>query len=204
MAAQRLTRTEKQARTRSAILRAAATLFARHGVEGTSVEAIARHAGLTQGAIYSNFASKAELWWAVVEQMSRTLAFEEFFRGEASLTDELREFGRAAWSILQGASRTQLLLTQEFELFLMRNPRPRATYARDVLERVRDMADLLDRGAAQRGQPLPMDPQRLARLIDAVAHGLMHSFMLDHEAVDETLCVDALVALAESRGEPRG
>ena len=79
MTAARLSRKEKQQQTRAAIIDAATALFAKFGVEGTSMEAIARHAGLTQGAIYSNFASKADLWWAIADQMSRTLDLAEMF-----------------------------------------------------------------------------------------------------------------------------
>ena len=44
------------------------------------MEAIARHAGLTQGAIYSNFTGKADLWWAIGDQMSRTLDLSDSLR----------------------------------------------------------------------------------------------------------------------------
>src|SRR5438552_8319094 len=117
MAVARLTRKEKQAQTRRAVLDAATKLFALQGVEKTSLEAIAQHAGLTQGAIYSNFASKADLWWAIADEMSRTLSFDEHFRGDRPLRDELADVGRASWRLFNDASRTEVLLSQEFDLF---------------------------------------------------------------------------------------
>jgi AcrR family transcriptional regulator len=196
MTAVRLSRKEKQEQTRAAIIDAAAALFAEHGVEGTSMEAIARHAGLTQGAIYSNFGSKAELWWAIADRMSRTLDLKELLSADRSLGEELAGVGRAVWQLLQTASRTELLLAHEFDLFLMRRPRERAKYARQVRADQRRLAAQLERGAAQRGEPLPMDAERLARTIETVAFGLLHTFMLDPRAVDETLCVGVFTSIA--------
>ena len=196
MTGARLSRKEKQQQTRAAIIDAATTQFAKFGVEGTSMEAIARHAGLTQGAIYSNFASKADLWWAIGEQMSRTLDLTELLGDEQSLGDELASVGRAVWQLLRAASRTELLLTQEFDLFLMRRPRERAKYAREARGDRLDLAALLDSAAAARGEPLPMDAELLAKAIEVVGYGLLHTFMLDPRAVDEELCVAAFTALA--------
>jgi AcrR family transcriptional regulator len=196
MTAARLSRKEKQQQTRAAIIDAAITLFAEHGVEGTSMEAIARHAGLTQGAIYSNFAGKAELWGAIGDQVSRTLDLDDLFGANRPLRDELADVGRAVWQLLRTASRTELLLTQEFNLYLMRHPRERARYARDTRAVQRELAAVLDRGAADRGEPLPMDARRLAATIEAIAFGLLHTFMLDPRAVDEELCIGAYTSLA--------
>jgi AcrR family transcriptional regulator len=196
MTAARLTRKEKQQQTRAAIIDAAATLFAEHGVEGTSMEAIARHAGLTQGAIYSNFAGKADLWWAIGDRMSRTIDLEELLGGGETLEKELGGIGRAVWQLLKTASRSELLLTQEFDLFLMRHPRERTRYTRETRADQRKLAAALARGAAQRGEPLPMEAERLAQLIESVAYGLLHTFMLDPRAIDEDLCVTAYASLA--------
>ena len=102
------------------------------------------------------------------------------------------------WQLLRTASPTELLLTQEFDLFLMRRPRERAKYAR-AGPCVTDASSpaLLERcGRRTRGEPLPMDAERLARAIDTVAFGLLHTFMLDPRSVDEELCVGAFTALA--------
>jgi len=199
MAATRLSRKEKQEQTRAAILDAATTLFATRGVEGTSVEAIARAAGLTQGAIYSNFASKADLWWAIADETSRTVTFDDFFRGDRSLAAELRRVGRALWRVLQEASRTELLLAQEFDLFLMRNRREQAKYVRGIRESRDELAAVLTDWARRRGERLPLPAPQLARAINVASYGLLHMFMLDPEAVDESLCVATVEALATAR-----
>jgi AcrR family transcriptional regulator len=59
---QRLTRGERQAQTREALLDAAARVFVRRGFQASSVEEITAEAGYTRGAFYSNFSSKEELF----------------------------------------------------------------------------------------------------------------------------------------------
>lgn len=62
------TRRQKQAETRSSLLRSAAKLFCRHGLEGASVEEVAQDAGYTKGAFYSNFKSKEELFLVMLDE----------------------------------------------------------------------------------------------------------------------------------------
>jgi len=64
----RLTRAERQARTRSELIEAAARVFAQRGFGGASVEAIAAEAGYTRGAFYSNFSSKEELFAELLQE----------------------------------------------------------------------------------------------------------------------------------------
>jgi AcrR family transcriptional regulator len=60
-------RLPRQNSRRQLILDAAATLLAARGYHGTSIRDIAAAAGMTPAAIYSHFASKAELLVAVYE-----------------------------------------------------------------------------------------------------------------------------------------
>ena len=62
------TRRQKQAETRSSLLRSASKLFCRHGLEGASVEEVAQDAGYTKGAFYSNFKSKEELFLVMLDE----------------------------------------------------------------------------------------------------------------------------------------
>ncbi len=62
----RLTRVQQQARTRSAVLTAAAEEFAAYGYAGAKVDRIAERAELTRGAVYSNFGGKRSLYLAVL------------------------------------------------------------------------------------------------------------------------------------------
>ena len=56
----RLTRRDRAAATRAALLEAARTVFLKAGYHGASVDAVALEAGFTIGAVYSQFGGKAE------------------------------------------------------------------------------------------------------------------------------------------------
>lgn len=63
-------RTKEQAEnTRRAILAAAETLFLEQGVAHTSLEHIARQAGVTRGAVYWHFENKAHLFHEMLSQV---------------------------------------------------------------------------------------------------------------------------------------
>ncbi|SFP77189.1 TetR family transcriptional regulator [Pseudomonas borbori] len=63
-------RTKEQAeQTRCAILTAAEALFLEKGVAHTSLEHIARHAGVTRGAVYWHFENKAHLFHELLSQV---------------------------------------------------------------------------------------------------------------------------------------
>jgi AcrR family transcriptional regulator len=61
---------EKKEATRARLLVAAAEEFGRVGLERASIDAISVAAGYAKGTIYNYFASKAELFLAVVEEAS--------------------------------------------------------------------------------------------------------------------------------------
>jgi AcrR family transcriptional regulator len=56
------------------LMDAAARLMARHGIKGASVRAIARQAGVTEGAVYRHFTSKQELYTAAYVRVIREMS----------------------------------------------------------------------------------------------------------------------------------
>ncbi|MEV6431935.1 TetR/AcrR family transcriptional regulator [Nocardia sp. NPDC051463] len=65
------TRTQQREVTRSALLRESRRLFAAKGYGAVGLSEIVAATGVTKGALYHNFASKAELFRAVLEQLQR-------------------------------------------------------------------------------------------------------------------------------------
>jgi TetR/AcrR family acrAB operon transcriptional repressor len=57
------------AATREALLDAAEDVFLERGVSRTSLEQIARHAGMTRGAVYWHFRNKADLFHALLQRV---------------------------------------------------------------------------------------------------------------------------------------
>lgn len=69
----RRTQAERTAATRAQLLDAARTLFAAHGFGAVSTQAIVEAAGVTRGALYHQFADKADLFTALYEQVEQQL-----------------------------------------------------------------------------------------------------------------------------------
>jgi AcrR family transcriptional regulator len=84
------------AETRERLLRAAADAFARHGYDGTRVADIAAAAGVSNGALYAHFDSKAELLVAALRTHGRQLLAELFAaEPDRSITELLMIIGRS-------------------------------------------------------------------------------------------------------------
>lgn len=73
------------AATRETLLDAAEEVFFTKGVARTSLEQIARHAGLTRGAVYWHFKNKGDLFMALVERVR--MPFQSLME-EVSKADE--------------------------------------------------------------------------------------------------------------------
>lgn len=62
-----LSRRDRQLQTREALIFAARDVFAEDGYHGASLDRIAREAGFSKGAVYSNFDGKSDLFLAVMD-----------------------------------------------------------------------------------------------------------------------------------------
>ena len=67
-------RVEQGQATRQQIVVVATDLFARHGYEGTSIEAVLAASEVSRGALYHHFASKEALFEAVLELVEQGIA----------------------------------------------------------------------------------------------------------------------------------
>lgn len=101
---------------------AAREVFARDGFELARLEDIAVAAGRTRGALYANFADKADLFFAIFEQdlerdqeqMERVLM--------AGLTVERRLDRLVALVCAKLGDRRRMLLSVEFKMYAVRHP----------------------------------------------------------------------------------
>ncbi|MGW2055455.1 TetR/AcrR family transcriptional regulator [Streptomyces sp. NPDC001840] len=66
----RLSRAQSQERNRASVLAAARSEFAERGFRDAKVDGIAQRAGLTRGAVYSNFPGKRALYFAVLADLA--------------------------------------------------------------------------------------------------------------------------------------
>jgi AcrR family transcriptional regulator len=67
-------RVERGRATREALIGAARELFGAHGYDGTSIDAVLAEAGVARGALYHHFATKTDLFDAVLERETMALA----------------------------------------------------------------------------------------------------------------------------------
>jgi TetR/AcrR family transcriptional repressor of mexJK operon len=81
---------------RAAILAAAKQLFAKHGLGGVSMDALAEKAGVSKLTLYSHFRSKDELFQTAVAQKCQEHTPPDFFDANSPrpLRERLRTIGR--------------------------------------------------------------------------------------------------------------
>lgn len=137
-----LTPDRRRQLTRDALVAAAAEVFTRKGFHAASLDEIAEAAGFTRGAIYSNFGSKEELLFAVIDR------FDEMGLvgiAEAMETDTGEDPTSAAlaaavrWQKLFFVPPEILALGLELRLYALRNPEARNRLAfleREVSEKL--------------------------------------------------------------------
>lgn len=199
MATERLTRSESQERTRAALLDAAAELFVEHGYQGASVERIALRAGFTRGAFYSNFASKEELFAALLQDRVYALYAEMAERAIAGeQVDTPRQSGERLAAV-QAAPAGQWLFRLWLELLAHagRDPSFKAIAAGFWRTNRELIAKAIQAAADARGIELAHDARVLASAAIALDIGLSLQHFVDPDAVPLSVYPDAFEAFYE-------
>ena len=108
-------RGERRLITRAQLLDAAERVFARDGLRGASVDAIALEAGYSTGAVYSNFKGKEDLFLTLLEERIDPRLENVYEAVEAELAAGVPplEAGRRFVSMLR-AERDAFLLLVDF------------------------------------------------------------------------------------------
>jgi AcrR family transcriptional regulator len=168
------TRVERQARTRTELLDAAERLFTASGFHATFIEVVADEAGYTKGAVYSNFTSKEDLFFAVYERRVDRLIPEV----EQALIDAPGT-AEGLMSVVSAHARRReanddgwLAVFLEFWTHVLRHPEHRDRFAA-IHNRYTDLfATAISRLAGERSLQLPFDARRLAVAMTILATGL--------------------------------
>lgn len=173
------------AATREALLDAAEEVFFENGVARTSLEQIARHAGMTRGALYWHFKNKADLFMALIERVR--MPFEELVNTlhNPHLLDDPLEALRVALNngftrLEQPRShRVHSILLHRCEFFSDINPlEMQDRLAQECLQefyaqlhRAHELGQLRD----------DLPPETAARMLQATLGGLFHDWLRDPE-----------------------
>ena len=94
------TQAERRASTLSALTRAAKTLFVERGFAATSVDQIVAKAGVAKGAFYHHFASKEDVFRAVLEATQQELSVEVLTRAASGTGQHLDRLKRGCRAFL--------------------------------------------------------------------------------------------------------
>lgn len=172
MVPRRVTQQERKARTREAILTAAARLFARRGVEATSLDDIAREIGRTKGAIYGNFKNKRELVYALLDRHEVPVDLSALWKEGVPLADRLAEAGRHLAALLKTVPRDTVILDMEYRLDWIRNPRGRERMRAKQVERMREVRRLIAAADASVGETPALEPGELLAIVSILASGI--------------------------------
>jgi AcrR family transcriptional regulator len=167
----RLSRAEQNDRNRALLLDAARRVFLERGYYAATLDQIADEAGFSKGAVYSRFASKADMFLALLEDRITERAGQNArLAGELAGTGNFAALLELAEQAERGAPGWRLLVT-EFRVHAARDPelnrRYAALHARAVDGVARTFTTVSKDGATE----FPLPPRQLAELWLAIETG---------------------------------
>jgi AcrR family transcriptional regulator len=200
---------ELRGTARQRVLDAAADEFAERGYAGASLQAIAKRAGLTRGAVYWNFQNKQELFLTLLDER-----IDEPARALMQLTETAAADEATAAAVSDGLAR---LISDQAPLVMLlfehwaaaaRDPKLRRAFN----ARQRNLRDALAHALKARhsttGVPLTYPPDRLATAVLALAYGTAMNRLVDPETTPDELpgeildlLYDGLVHRAQANAE---
>ena len=191
----------RTAATRRKLLLAAEQTFARDGYEAARLEDIAAQAGYTRGAFYSNFDSKEDIFFALLEQWvaQQISEVDALLRRHDNPPQRLRALRQYYAEIAQ--DRRLVLLSLEFKLFAVRHPEAHAR----LRARQRGLrscgGDILRRVMKSLRRSLPISSAAAATALGAFSHAMLLEHLVDSHSLSELeirnllgLFFDAVVA----------
>ena len=185
------------------MLDAAAAVFAERGIASSSVSDIAEAAGLTKGAVYSNFDSKDELVLTLMEEhvLQRLNDALAAFDAAEDVEIAVHDLGASLVGAIHADLTWQYLLFEYCGL-ARRDPTLRAALAQRRKEGRAAVARAIERIAQARGVELPMSAADLAVAMLAISNGLALETGMDAEGVPDDL-FPRLIALIVEPGRVR-
>jgi AcrR family transcriptional regulator len=185
---------DKRARTRLALVRAAAELVGTKGLEQTSLEDVAERAGMTRGAIYGNFKDRDELFLAVME--ARWQPIVPKFKSGANYAQQMRILAQAVIEALP-ARRTASIGAASYQLYVLTHEKMRARFVQINSQAYRraaqDLLNYLPEAA------LPMPAHVFVRVLHGLIDGLTFLSFVTPELITEDVILAAFEALGASK-----
>jgi AcrR family transcriptional regulator len=180
MPPEKWTRDRRRELTRTALIESAMEVFDRRGFEGASLDEIADNAGFTRGAIYKNFASKEDLFFAVMDSFNEKAiaAFDDQLGGDVGHLD-IGAIART-WRRTQGA--WVKTLDAEFELYALRHPEVRERLQAHSDQTIDRICAFMEEQQVLSHVTLPYPTRVLAEMFFAVTIGIARFADSDEQA----------------------
>ena len=184
---------DKRDRTRAALLEAARALIREKGYERTTMEEVARRAGMTTGAIYGNFKNRDELfialgqkyWAPIAPRVAPGATFAEAMRALAEATLAAVD-DRAPVAVGRLTGLAYALTSAELHARVHEVTKDSYEFGAEWL-RTFDPSEL----------PMPADV--LVRVLHALIEGLVMQRILTPELFPDEVFYKAFAALARER-----
>jgi AcrR family transcriptional regulator len=186
----------KKDEIRARLIQAAAEIFAAKGWEKTTLEEIAEAAGFSKGAVYSNFESKDELFFSLMERQidDRIGMVETVLSDESDTKRRIEKVGAALMDLSRQSPEWQILFI-EYWLRAARNPKLRERFVNRRRLMREKIAKMFEGYAAETDQSYPMPSSSYALTILALSNGLGIERIIDQESVSDGLLAQILSLL---------
>ena len=200
-----LTPDRRRAMTRRHLLDAAAVVFSEHGFHGSTLDEVAKTAGFTKGAVYSNFTSKDDLFLALLDdRIDRQFAIvievlESIPHGQVQQAPGMRDllqsgavFSDDEWE----------MLSLEFMLYARRNPEAAEKLAARAQREREFVTQLMENEYAAVGTTPKYPVEELAVISLAIFAGLSTFRVINPGSVTATTIDTVLALLYDVMGVP--
>lgn len=162
--------TRRVAWRRAEILSAAGRLFAEKGYHRTTTQDIAAAAEVSEGTIYNYFASKEELLFAIMEQISQSQDSDN--RYQKALPEDPKAFFLGILDERQEFLKENRIMLQAILSEILVNPELRDRYYREIIVPERERIRLHLEERMNLGQIHLSDASLVARILMAIFSGL--------------------------------
>jgi AcrR family transcriptional regulator len=181
----------RRTRTRARLIESATEVVAEHGFHAATVDRIAQRAGFSVGALYSNFKSKDELFFAVFDGhlvwfAQRLEAVSDSAKPTAAISD---------WLGALATEPEQFHVFIEFWAYAVRKPKVRRQFAKRMDQMRADVAAVIERQTQNANTEPPLSPELIALLVLAIGRGLALEKLARPGAVPDKPIAELLAGL---------
>jgi AcrR family transcriptional regulator len=173
--------------SREQLLAAASRVFARSGYRGASMSEIAAEAGFSKGALYWSFASKDELFFALLDELDEQLRALITAAASAPADRDISgDLSRDISAVLEHGHDV-VLLFHEYSALAVRDPKVAVRYAERNARLREELAASMRARHEAIGVPMAIPAEQLATAVIALVDGLSIQRLTEPDAVPEDL-----------------